>query len=206
MAKQLKTVNIKGKQYVEVNERVRYFRENFAEGAILTEVVSHTAHPQTGKMVIMFKADIYVNGVLVARAHSQEKECDGFINATSYVENGETSAIGRALGVFGIGIDGSVASADEVQNAILQQSQPVEETVAQETMKFAFKSKAELNRTISALCECYAHHDQESLDEIKSEMTKEQKKHLNSLLSSDEHYHGIPAIELLDMLKSGVKE
>ena len=30
-------------------------------------------------------------------------------------------AIGRALGMYGIGIDTSIASADEVQNAVKQQ-------------------------------------------------------------------------------------
>jgi len=200
MVKQLKTVNIKGKQYVEVNERIRHFRENYVDGAIETEIVSHVEHPQTGKMVIMFKATILVGGNIVATGHSQEKEGDGFINATSYVENGETSAIGRALGAFGIGIEGSVASAEEVQNAILQQSQP------EPVMKFPFKSKAELNRTIKSLCECYAHRDQESLDEIKSELDTAQKKHLASLLDSDDYYDAIPARELLDMLKNGVKE
>lgn len=200
MVKQLKTVNIKGKQYVEVNERIRHFRENYVDGSIETEIVSHVVHPQTGKMVIIFKATILVGGSIVATGHSQEKEGDGFINATSYVENGETSAIGRALGAFGIGIEGSVASAEEVQNAMLQQSQP------SPVMKFPFKSKAELNRTIKSLCECYAHRDQESLYEIKSELDEAQEKHLISLLDSDYYYAGISARELLDMLKNGVKE
>ena len=40
---------------------------------------------------------------------------------TSHIENCETSAIGRALGILGIGIEGSVASAEEVENAVNQQ-------------------------------------------------------------------------------------
>ena len=55
-------------------------------------------------------------------AHAYEKEGSTFINKTSYIENCETSAVGRALGFLGIGIDGSVASADEVKTAILNQS------------------------------------------------------------------------------------
>ena len=43
------------------------------------------------------------------------------INKTSALENCETSAVGRALGMLGIGIDGSIASADEVKNAVHQQ-------------------------------------------------------------------------------------
>jgi hypothetical protein len=36
--KELKSINIKGKQYVEVNERLRYFRENFKDWSLESEV------------------------------------------------------------------------------------------------------------------------------------------------------------------------
>ena len=62
-----------------------------------------------------------VEGVLVATGHAYEKEASSFINKTSYIENCETSAIGRALGVYGIGIDASLASAEEVVNAVNNQ-------------------------------------------------------------------------------------
>jgi len=38
----LKSVNIKGKQYVEVNERLRYFRENYKDFALTSEVLEKT--------------------------------------------------------------------------------------------------------------------------------------------------------------------
>ena len=50
-----------------------------------------------------------------------EKESSSYINKTSYIENCETSAVGRALGMAGFGIDTSVASFEEVSNAIAQQ-------------------------------------------------------------------------------------
>ena len=114
MAK-LKTVNIKGKEYVEVNERIRHFRENYPQGSIVTELVSNNDG------VCVFKATIYNMDLIVATGHAYEKEGSTFINKTSYIENCETSAIGRALGILGIGIDGSVASAEEVQTAIANQ-------------------------------------------------------------------------------------
>ena len=52
---------------------------------------------------------------------STPKEDSNFINKTSYIENCETSAVGRALGIFGIGVDTSIASAEEVLNAINNQ-------------------------------------------------------------------------------------
>ena len=105
----LKTTKIKGKDYVEVNQRIKYFRENYPDGTIMTEMVSN----ENG--VAIFKASIIVDGNLRATGFAYEKEGSTFINKTSYIENCETSAVGRALGLFGIGIDGSVASAEEVQ-------------------------------------------------------------------------------------------
>jgi len=57
------------------------------------------------------------NGSIVATGTAYEKSNSTFINKTSYIENCETSAWGRALGNLGIGLDESVASADEVLNA-----------------------------------------------------------------------------------------
>lgn len=113
----LKTVKIKDKDYVMVNERIKYFREN-NDGSILTELVSNV----DGACV--FKASIIIDGQIKATGYAREKDGDGFINKTSYIENCETSAIGRALGNFGIGIDTSVASYEEVANAVKQQNVP----------------------------------------------------------------------------------
>ena len=65
--------------------------------------------------------DSYSERVVLATGTAYEKESSSFINKTSYIENCETSAVGRALGMCGFGIDVSVASAEEVENAILQQ-------------------------------------------------------------------------------------
>jgi hypothetical protein len=111
----MKTVNIQGKEYVEVSERIKEFRVLHPDGQILTEIISL----ENG--VITMKATVRVNDKTVATGHAQEKEGSTFINKTSFVENCETSAIGRALGCFGVGLAGSVASADEVQNAIANQ-------------------------------------------------------------------------------------
>ena len=112
----MKTINIKGKEYVEVNERIKHLRENYKNSSILTYLISD----EGGKCT--FKAEVLVDGECVATGHAYEVEGSTFINKTSYIENCETSAVGRALGNFGIGIDTSVASADEVVNAINNQS------------------------------------------------------------------------------------
>ena len=57
------------------------------------------------------------------------------INKTSYVENCETSAVGRALAILGIGIDTSIASANEVEDAIAQQQAMVDNPKVQKLSK-----------------------------------------------------------------------
>ena len=115
----LKTVNIKGKEYVEVNERLKHFRSNYNGWCLTSDVVELT----DDRCVI--KATIFDdNGNIRATGHAYEKEGSSFINKTSFVENCETSAWGRALANLGIGLDTSVASYEEVANAVKQQATP----------------------------------------------------------------------------------
>ena len=116
----MRTINIKGKQYVEVNERIKEFRSNekYAGYRLTTEIVYHSGDE------IMFKASVLdTNGNVIATGHAQEVKSDDYkeVNSTSHVENCETSAIGRCLGILGIGIDNSIATADEVADAIVKQ-------------------------------------------------------------------------------------
>jgi len=130
----LKTVDIKGKAYVTVNERVKYFREHFTGYKLISEIVyQNDAKYMTWKegeetkgawksAEICFKASILnEQNDVVATGYAMEKIDSSYINKTSYVENCETSAWGRALANFAIGVDASVASADEVANAIKNQ-------------------------------------------------------------------------------------
>lgn len=106
-----------GKKYVMVTERIKAFREICPNGAIDTAILSM----ENG--IVTIQAKIYdENDHLLASGLAQEKEKSSFINKTSYVENCETSAVGRALGMLGIGVDESMASAEEVANAIKNQN------------------------------------------------------------------------------------
>lgn len=108
--------NLVVKNYAEVNQRIKAFRMVYPTGTIETEMSSN----ENG--VVIFRANVYDNeDRLLATGTAYEKENSTFINKTSYIENCETSAIGRALGIAGFGIDTSVASAEEVQNAINNQ-------------------------------------------------------------------------------------
>lgn len=112
----MRTINIKGKEYVPVNERVKEFRRANPDHTVIAEIIT------LDESSVVMKATVYdPDGKVVAVGHAQEDRGSSNINKTSYVENCETSAIGRALGMFGIGIDASMASADEVANAIDRQ-------------------------------------------------------------------------------------
>ncbi len=112
----MKTINIKGKEYVEVSERLKHFRANYKNHSLVSEVIEKT------DLSIMIKATVIDDkGVVRGTGHAEEDKNSSRINSTSYVENCETSAWGRALANFGIGLDTSVASADEVSNAIANQ-------------------------------------------------------------------------------------
>lgn len=115
----MKTINIKGREYITVNERLKYFRsEPTFDGWQIKESLVHIDDKEG-----VFKVTICDDkGVEIASAHSQEYRDSSYINKTSFVENGFTSALGRALGYLGVGIDTSIASANEVQNAVKNQS------------------------------------------------------------------------------------
>lgn len=117
-----KTTDIKGKPYVAVNERIKYFWQTYPapKGRINTILIEDEDE------VCTFRAIILIDDVLVATGHAQEDKKEGYINKTSYVENCETSAVGRALGMLGIGIDTSIATAEEVDLAIAGQNEKIE--------------------------------------------------------------------------------
>ena len=105
---QITTVDIKGKKYAQVTERIRAFRNVCPGGQIMTEILDKANGTVTMKATILDD-----EGRVIATGLAQEKESSSFINKTSYIENCETSAVGRALGFAGIGVDGSMASAEE---------------------------------------------------------------------------------------------
>lgn len=115
------TTNIKGKEYAAVNGRINAFRKLYPQGFISTEIISLEA----GVVVMKATCGYYENGqaVVLGTGMAYEREGSSNINKTSYIENCETSAVGRAIGMLGLGINAAVASSEEVQNAIKQQEE-----------------------------------------------------------------------------------
>ena len=112
---QSKAIDIKGKKYVLVSDRIVYFNENYKDGMIQTALKSE---PGSTQIIIMAKVtpeatklDRYFTG------YSQATVGEGMVNKTAALENAETSAVGRALAMMGIGVIDSIASVDEMKKA-----------------------------------------------------------------------------------------
>lgn len=108
-----KAIDIKGKKYVLVSDRVLYFNEHYPNWSI------QTTRESVGDMEIV-KAFVVPDISAPTRMftwYSQAKRWDWFINKTSALENAETSAVGRALAMMGIWVIDSIASVDEINKA-----------------------------------------------------------------------------------------
>lgn len=121
----LKTIKIKGQDYVQVAERIRYFRttEEYKGWAIETEWLRIDEDIAIARAIIKNENGIIKSMGTAMEKREERKEGEkAKVNETSHVENCETSAIGRALGILGIGIaGGEVASYEEVIRAKKQQ-------------------------------------------------------------------------------------
>ena len=115
---ELKTTNIKGKEYVQVNERVRAFRTHpdFSNMSIETSIIDIS-----DKRVLMVAKVLDSDGLVRSTGHAEEVQTNSGVNSTSFIENCETSAVGRCLGFLGIGVDTSIATSEEVGQAVARQ-------------------------------------------------------------------------------------
>lgn len=108
-----KAIDIKGKKYVLVSDRVLYFNETYPNWSIITERISED-------WMEIVKATITPDCDKPSRVftwYSQAKWWDWFINKTSALENAETSAVWRAMAMMWIGVIDSIASLDEINKA-----------------------------------------------------------------------------------------
>lgn len=100
-------VEIHGKQYVTVAERIKEMHDAGGEMVVSTEVVRDTDTSISIKATVTCKAGTF-------SGHATSRYEAGGIEGQSPLEVAETSAIGRALGFAGYGVVEGIASADEV--------------------------------------------------------------------------------------------
>ena len=175
---EMQMTDIKGKDYAEVPQKVTAFRKLFPMGSITTDIL----YIENG-MVVM-KAVASVDGVILGEGIAYEKEGSSFINRTSYLENCQTSAVGRALSFIGLmGGSESIASLEEVMNAKKQQKKMDEDDLKAElkgllmetdsdVVKFLEWCSKSFQREIKAVDEM---HEPELKEAIKTVKRKESK-------------------------------
>lgn len=157
-------IDIKGNSYSQVAERIKAFRKLYPEGFICTDLLSNENGVCIIKTTVGFVNENGERQVL-GTGIAYEKEGSSFINKTSYIENCETSSCGRALGMCGLGIDSDVASAEETQNAQLQQD--ALKPITAEKRKALIKTCQEDGIPESYICELYSVSEIKELTEAK---------------------------------------
>jgi hypothetical protein len=113
--KSMPTIDIDGKAYTTVANRINVFRKFFPDYSIVTDVLQN----DDIKVVVQTKITTPA-GVVIATGLAEEFRGKNIINTTSALENAETSSIGRALACLSLG-GSEYASANELENALVQQ-------------------------------------------------------------------------------------
>ena len=119
---EIAAIDMHGKPYVMVPDRVKAFRKLFPEGFIRTEII----HINENSVLMQARAGYYREDgseVILGTGYAKEDKGRG-VNMTNHIENCETSAVGRALGFIALGTDGGgICSAEELVNALIAQDQ-----------------------------------------------------------------------------------
>ena len=176
----MKTIKVNhGKAYAEVGERVKAFKEKYGDsGSIITTFI------QNDEQKVVSMTQCIVNGVILGTGHAEEIRGSTQVNKSSALENCETSSIGRAISfATGFMSDGSkIASADEIQNAIVQQSQ-VDAHLKTMAVAVAYVS--------TALKNAIANDDEEGIEECRSSVHGNQhlrREVFDTLNAEEEEY------------------
>ena len=130
-----KAISIKGKAYVQVKDRILFLSsEQEQDYSISTEYEYFNER----KMWVV-KATLNLRGNIYTGL-AQEVESDDYkqVNHSSALENCETSAVGRACAMAGIGVLDSIASVDEMNKAGNRQAR---QNVPMITLTAAYDSK-----------------------------------------------------------------
>lgn len=105
----MKTINIKGKEYVPVVERVKEAHKLDKDVSITTEIINEVNGRVSVIAIVIFKGQKFTG-------HSQAEYGKGLMGGVA-LEVAETSAVGRALGFANIGLIDGIASADEMRKS-----------------------------------------------------------------------------------------
>jgi hypothetical protein len=133
-AKDIPTVDIKGKKYSTVSERHRHLLQYFPE-ARFNEIILHHDDQR-----VVIKTELYIGDTIYSVGTAEEHRNANFINKTSALENCSSSSLGRCLSSFGL--HGSeYASAEELVNALNNQGSTKSVSIMDEIKKQTTETK-----------------------------------------------------------------
>ena len=166
----------KDKPYANVGERVKAFREKYGDsGQLITSIITNDSEK------IVTQTQAIVNGVCLGTGLAEEIRGSTQVNKSSALENCETSSMGRAISfATGFMSDGSkIASTDEIQNAIVQQSQVDAHLKTMKTLVVYVST---------AFKEAIGNDDEQGIEECRADMhgNNHLRAEVNKLLNAEE--------------------
>lgn len=97
-----------------VAERLERFYDRFPDGRVITHIIEHNL--ESG--FVLMRAEVYRSpddAQPAATGHAFEVRGESYVNKTSYIENCETGAVGRALALLGFEVKRGIASREELE-------------------------------------------------------------------------------------------
>src|SRR5262245_45631513 len=120
--------------YVTVAERIEKFHQVYPQGRIVTFIVEHDGE----RGFILMRAEGYRNvddTAPAATGHAFELSSEGYVNKTSYIENCESSCVGRMLAIMGFEVKRGLASREEMEKAARMTIKEIASSVVKERNK-----------------------------------------------------------------------
>jgi hypothetical protein len=159
------TVNIKGKKYSTVNERLKHLLQYFPEARFNEEILLHDNER------VIVKTELYIGDTIFSVGTAEEWRNSSFINKTSALENCSSSALGRCLAAFGLS-GSEYASAEELVNALNNQNTNTQST----TKKVSIEDEIKKQTTETKLTALYSNWKKNNNSDDKIEKLFEQQQ------------------------------
>jgi hypothetical protein len=113
---EIETIKLGSKGYAQVNQRIKAFRKVYPMGKIETEIQEVKEDYARVRAIVTDEEDnIIATGTATEKLTGDARKDN--VNLTSMIENCETSAVGRALGFAGFGVDTAIASAEDIEKS-----------------------------------------------------------------------------------------